>query len=69
MDESTKFILERLEKLRDEVKEDLHSALKPVNRKLSEHDSKHERIEKIENRIIGAALIVSVAVQMISKHL
>lgn len=68
MNEDTRFILERMDKLREEFKEDLEKALVPVNKTLSAHAKKHQRLDKIENRVIGGALIVSALVTWLSKH-
>jgi tetrahydromethanopterin S-methyltransferase subunit B len=68
MNEDTIFILERMDKLREEFKEDLEKALDPVRTTQDKHEKKIEHFERLEQRIIGMALVVSALVSMIAKH-
>ncbi len=72
MDENTWAVLERIEKLRSEVKEDIHSAIYPLKTRVENLEGWQIKREAMINKLFGMALLAgglgSFIMSLILKH-
>lgn len=69
MDEQFKFILERIEKLRDDFRDDLHQALSPEVKNRKDLEKRVRALEGKYERWVGISLVAIGLINWASKHI